>query len=137
MDKEIISLNKIFKKEEKILKKEKKLKKKLDIMYNKKVKIAYYLYQSFIQNNINTFDVFAKYYRIYIESDYHFMAEELIFKENFQDFIVFKHSSPYRQNQEANMPLKVEFKNYEVSSAIIDENQFLNLSKNFKITIRE
>ena len=96
--------------------------------------MAFELYGEFLKSN-QTFNRDLDYFKLYIESGY-FMAEELIFEQEYNNLVEFRHKSIHRQNQRVNLSLNVKKKDYNSSSVVIDKYQFDRLSSNYEITIR-
>ncbi len=130
-----LELQNIFNEMSILEKKRLELNKQFDEIENKIDSIAFNLYQEFMENN-KTFDINTDYYKIYIENGY-FLAEELYFHKRYDNFIEFKHKSPYRANHSVSVYFNVEKEDYTSNSVVIDNEQFKKLSENFEIRIRE
>ncbi len=132
------NLKNIFSKEIKIQTKIDKLEKKIEVLYNKKCKIAYSLYKEFLLKNIDTLHNETLYYYLHIENSNFCLAEELLYNKKYSNNLIeFRHNSIHRSNKIVSLYLDVKKSDYKNSSVIIDKVQFSELSKYFTIKIRE
>lgn len=131
------SLKNIFTQESAIQAKRDELTKDLDLLYDKKCKIAFDLYTEFKLKNIATLDRCIIYYYLHIESNNFCSAEEVVYKrKSTSNLIEFEQHSIHRQGRVVSLYLDVKEEDYTRSSVIIDKEMFDTLSEHFKLKIR-
>ena len=129
----------IAKEEKKLQIKRDKLKKKQDKLYSRISKIAYKLYQTFIDKNWNSLNRYETYYYLHLEfhSDDTLTVEKLKYIDTYSGKIAdFSVLSAFQNNRRVNLYPDVQENNYDSVSVIIDKEQLSELEKLFVIRSR-
>ena len=128
-----------------IAKEDKELQLKRDVLdeeqnklYGRTSKIAYQLYQIFIDKNWNCLNRNETYYYLYLEfrSDNTLIMEELNYIETYSEEIAEFSIVNEFQNRRVNMYPDVTENNYDSISVVIDKNQLSELREIFVIEKR-
>ena len=107
-------------------------------LYSRTSKLAYQLYQIFIDKNWNSLNREETYYYLYLEfrSDNTLIMEELNYLETYSGKIAeFSVVSEF-QNRRVNLYPDVDEDNYDSISVVIDKEQLSELKKIFEIQKR-
>ena len=128
-------LKEIAKEEKELQLKRDKLDEEQNKLYSRTSKIAYQLYQTFIDKNWNCLDRFETYYYLHLEfrSDNTLAMEELKYINTYSGKIAEFSVVNEFQNRRVNLLPDVDIDNYDSISVLIDKEQLLELEEMFII----
>ena len=132
----LLELKEIAKEEKKLQIKRDKLDEEQNRLYNRISKIAYKLYQIFIEKNWNNLNRYETYYYLHLEldSDDTLTIEKLKYIDTYSGKIAdFSIEREFQNHRRVNLYPDVEENNYDSISVIIDKEQLLELKKLFII----
>ena len=132
----LLELKEIAKEEKKLQIKRDKLDEEQDRLYSRISKIAYKLYQIFIDKNWNNLNKYEIYYYLHLEldSDDTLTMEKLKYIDTYSGKIAdFSVEREFQNHRRVNLYPDVEENNYDSISVIIDKEQLLELKKLFII----
>ena len=128
-------LKQIAKEEKELQLKQDKLKEEQNKLYSRTSKIAYQLYQTFIDKNWNCLNRDETYYYLHLEfrSDNTLAVEELKYVDTFSGKIAEFSVVNKFQNRRVNLLPDVDVDDYDSISVLIDKEQLLKLEEIFVI----
>jgi len=132
----LLELKEIAKEEKKLQIKRDNLDEEQDRLYSRISKIAYKLYQIFIDKNWNNLNRYETYYYLHLEldSDDTLTMEKLKYIDTYSGKIAdFSVEREFQNHRRVNLYPDVEENNYDSISVIIDKEQLLELKKLFII----